>query len=558
MKRGSSSPARRWRRGDRDAAADALARNHQPRPRMERGRGAQAVPPDARSAGPRRPVVERAAPPAVGGAVHMSRSRPRCRSSRWPARSCSRARSCRCTFSSRAIARWCATRSTAPGRIAMIQPHRLDDDNRRRSTRVGCVGEIVGVEELDDGRFNIVLLGTNRFRLIAKRELDAAYRCAEVDVDAFDDGEPEPLSLVQRAEVEREARRLGDALGLAVDWEAVGRLDDEMLVNAIAQVAPFDVGAKQALLEAADAGRPRRPAGPADAVPAPGGHRRRRDRADAPVPRSNCRHLDRQAAEQQRQVAAGAARFAHQPVPQRARCGRSGPCRSGGPPTRSCRGCRRSASGCRSRRRPQACRASASAGSGRAIARSPRSSPSRAPSTSTWASAAASRKPRLRPCPAIGWMRVRRIADQRQPLVGDLRRMVEAERIGRARREHRDLAEEAAHRRLGLGGEIRRRSATASPRRRRPAPTRRSPSGGRPSSSFIGSSANGPPDRKFHRRHGRAAARGEAPRRSPDDRISSARRGSRPPRALRELRPSAATSSGALSMRPSSSATATP
>jgi len=29
----------------------------------------------------------------------------------------------------------------------------------------------------------------------------------------------------------------------------VSRLDDEMLVNAIAQVAPFDVSAKQALLE---------------------------------------------------------------------------------------------------------------------------------------------------------------------------------------------------------------------------------------------------------------------------------------------------------------------
>ena len=38
--------------------------------------------------------------------------------------------------------------------------------------------------------------------------------------------------------------------GWSVDWEAVGRLDDEMLVNAIAQVAPFDVSAKQALLEA--------------------------------------------------------------------------------------------------------------------------------------------------------------------------------------------------------------------------------------------------------------------------------------------------------------------
>jgi len=57
------------------------------------------------------------------------------------------------------------------------------------------------------------------------------------------------LSSIQRADVEREARRFGDSLGLAVDWDAVGKLDDEMLVNAIAQVAPFDPGAKQALLE---------------------------------------------------------------------------------------------------------------------------------------------------------------------------------------------------------------------------------------------------------------------------------------------------------------------
>jgi Lon protease-like protein len=136
-----------------------------------------------------------------------------------------------------------------PGRIAMIQPHRLDDDNNAPLYAVGCVGELVGVEELDDGRFNIVLLGTNRFRLVKEAESDAAYRCAEVDIEAFDDQEPPPLAMIQRAEVEREARKLGDALGLAVDWAAVARLDDEMLVNAIAQVAPFDVGAKQALVE---------------------------------------------------------------------------------------------------------------------------------------------------------------------------------------------------------------------------------------------------------------------------------------------------------------------
>ena len=135
------------------------------------------------------------------------------------------------------------------GRIGMIQPLRIDDDNKAPLYGVGCVGEIVGIEELEDGRFNIVLLGSNRFRLISEVAHEGSYRCASVDIAAFDDNEPEPLSIVERAEVEREARRLGDAMGLAVDWDAVARLDDEMLVNAIAQVAPFDAGAKQALLE---------------------------------------------------------------------------------------------------------------------------------------------------------------------------------------------------------------------------------------------------------------------------------------------------------------------
>ena len=136
------------------------------------------------------------------------------------------------------------------GRIAMVQPQATDEAGTA-IYGVGCVGDVVGVEELEDGRYNIVLHGANRFRLIAETDLGTPYRNADVDIAAFDDREPEPLAHIQRAEVEREARRLGDALGLAVDWDAVGRLDDEMLVNAIAQVAPFDVSAKQALLEEA-------------------------------------------------------------------------------------------------------------------------------------------------------------------------------------------------------------------------------------------------------------------------------------------------------------------
>jgi hypothetical protein len=141
--------------------------------------------------------------------------------------------------------------SGSGGHIGIIQPQAVEapDGGEPPLFPVGCVGEIVGFEELEDGRFNIVLNGSHRFRLIQEVDLGTPYRNADVDAGSFDDREPPPLAMVQRAEVEREARRLGEALGLSVDWAAVSRLDDEMLVNAIAQVAPFDVSAKQALLE---------------------------------------------------------------------------------------------------------------------------------------------------------------------------------------------------------------------------------------------------------------------------------------------------------------------
>jgi Lon protease-like protein len=147
--------------------------------------------------------------------------------------------------------------------IAMIQPRPgLSEPGGRGEAEgggppalfeVGCLGQIVGSEELGDGRFNIVLEGLSRFRVAREPEVTTPYRQVDADRHGFDDdAEPEPLASIIRAELERESRRFADALGYMVDWEAVGRLDDEMLVNGIAQIAPLDVGSKQALLEAND------------------------------------------------------------------------------------------------------------------------------------------------------------------------------------------------------------------------------------------------------------------------------------------------------------------
>jgi hypothetical protein len=133
--------------------------------------------------------------------------------------------------------------------IAMIQPRDFGDPPGLFD--IGCLGHIAECEALDDGRFNIELEGIGRFRVAREAQVETSYRQIEVDRSGFRDADDEePLAIVQRAELEQEARRYADSLGYAVNWEAVSRLDDEALVNGIAQIAPLDVGSKQALLEA--------------------------------------------------------------------------------------------------------------------------------------------------------------------------------------------------------------------------------------------------------------------------------------------------------------------
>lgn len=131
-------------------------------------------------------------------------------------------------------------------RIGMIQPQRSEEG--APLYRVGCLGKIGEVEALDDGRFNLVLQGEARFRVL--RELEVVTPFRQVEAELLGEEEFPALSPIERASFEREARRFADAQGYAVDWDAVTRLDDLSLIDGVSQIAPFDAAAKQALLEA--------------------------------------------------------------------------------------------------------------------------------------------------------------------------------------------------------------------------------------------------------------------------------------------------------------------
>lgn len=130
--------------------------------------------------------------------------------------------------------------------IAMIQPQRPVEGAPLYA--VGCVGRIGEIQAMDDGRYNLILEGTARFRMVRELDVTTAYR--QVEAEIFDEDEDETLSHAQRGGFEREARAFADSQGYSVDWDSVERLDDRSLINGVSQIAPFDPASKQALLEA--------------------------------------------------------------------------------------------------------------------------------------------------------------------------------------------------------------------------------------------------------------------------------------------------------------------
>lgn len=129
--------------------------------------------------------------------------------------------------------------------IAMIQPK---GEAEEELYSVGCVGYMREVEALEDGRYNIILEGRQRFTIL--RELPVATPFRQVEARLWDEAEEdEILASAERAALEAEARHFAERLGYHVEWDNVARLDDYALVCGMAQIAPFDSPAKQALLE---------------------------------------------------------------------------------------------------------------------------------------------------------------------------------------------------------------------------------------------------------------------------------------------------------------------
>ena len=107
---------------------------------------------------------------------------------------------------------------------------------------IGCAGVITDVEELPDGRFNILLRGLVKFRVTGEDE-SRPYRLARVDAM------PEVADDAEKAALHEQRQRLEALVTKGSDSKVPPEILDEELVNLLAQYVPLDPVERQALLE---------------------------------------------------------------------------------------------------------------------------------------------------------------------------------------------------------------------------------------------------------------------------------------------------------------------
>lgn len=135
--------------------------------------------------------------------------------------------------------------------IGIIQP-RPAPEGQRRLSAIGCAGRVTSFTETEDGRYMIVLTGISRFRMLNEVQGFTPYLRAEVGWDAFtkDMGAAETDDLLDRERFLQLLKRFFASRNFSTDWDGLSEAPDEVLVNSLAMLCPFDPEEKQALLEA--------------------------------------------------------------------------------------------------------------------------------------------------------------------------------------------------------------------------------------------------------------------------------------------------------------------
>jgi Lon protease-like protein len=136
--------------------------------------------------------------------------------------------------------------------IGMVQPREKPASDGRELQTIGCAGRLTQFSETDDGRYMITLSGISRYRITSEERGFEPYVKAQIDWSSFDRdmGRPEADEGFDRPGFLDLLQRYFEEQSLSTDWETLQEAEEEMLVNSLSMLCPFEPEEKQALLEA--------------------------------------------------------------------------------------------------------------------------------------------------------------------------------------------------------------------------------------------------------------------------------------------------------------------
>lgn len=136
--------------------------------------------------------------------------------------------------------------------IGMVQPREMHGEGATRLHSIGCAGRVTAFSETEDGRYMITLTGISRYRVTREVSGFTPYIKADVSWAGFDRdlGPVEHDPGFDRARLLTILGRYFEARNLSTDWDSLKEAEDELLINSLSMLCPFDPEDKQALLEA--------------------------------------------------------------------------------------------------------------------------------------------------------------------------------------------------------------------------------------------------------------------------------------------------------------------
>jgi len=139
--------------------------------------------------------------------------------------------------------------------VGLVQPLDTSEESPQGDVplqKIGCLGRLVQFEEIEEGRYIIVLEGISRFELGEELETDTPFRQFSIDPKMYEtDFDPDfDAKAVNRSQFLTMMRDYAEFADLDINWEEIERTSTPDLINLACMLSPYGAAEMQVLLEA--------------------------------------------------------------------------------------------------------------------------------------------------------------------------------------------------------------------------------------------------------------------------------------------------------------------